>query len=208
MSKNKKRNKILTQGILDGLCLLYAVMNAYKTISNASSSASTFLDNYHNKWKKIISLTPSLQNFTSGEGSEFGLVTDNANKVALENLLSNYAAAFSDSSTYKYTVSNLEREDLSNHNFGNSALVFCLKKSAKTEYYTDANHWVCCIGIEGQKLLLQCSHTYYELENSYKEFCSENFKSRLFNNRIKISEIDNNRIYSESIYSIKREAGS
>lgn len=70
------KSRILTQGHFDGLCLLYAILNAYKTLVKPKITVYEFRRDTAHKWKNIIYNTPSLHKFASGEGSDFGIATD------------------------------------------------------------------------------------------------------------------------------------
>jgi len=200
---SNKKNKILTQGIFDGHCLQYSVMNAFKALNDPASTAHSFAIKSKIKWQKIISLTPSLQNFSSGWGSEFGINTlDVANRV-LENIFLSYFEALSEKTNFVYSAKRISINQIKDTNFSNSVLIFCLKEKAKTEQYKSIDHWVCGIGVEEESILLSCSFVLHETEDGYSETVSKYSGGRYYNNSINISEILKNRIYTNQVYCVE-----
>jgi len=201
----KKNYKILTQGIFDGHCLQYAIMNAYKALSKPALSSCAFAakKTTETKWKNIIAITPSLQNFSSGLGSEFGISPLVVADKIIENLFRSYFEVISERKI-KYSVSKIQKNQMNNVNFANSVLIFGLKDKAKTEYYDDVDHWVCAIGTDRNSFLLACSWVLYERETEYSEQISDMSNGRYFNNTLNFSEISKNHIYENQIFIITK----
>ena len=198
-------NKILTQGIFDGLCLQYAVMNAFKALKAPELSSLKFSKEYAIKWQKVIAITPSLQNFSSGIGSDFGVDLNKTSETIMANLIRSYFEAIGEKTNFNYSVDKLSVEQIINCDFSKSVLIFCLKEQANTEQYSDANHWVCAIGIDDGYFLLACPHVIYErADEIYLEQISKT-SGRYFNNRIYVSEIQKKHIYESSIFRISIE---
>ena len=200
----KKNNKILSQGNYDGHCLHYAIMNAFKALSEPDSTAYSFAFKSKTKWQKIIALTPSLQNFSSGYGSEFGINTLNAANKILENLMCSYFEAISEKTKSFYRVQKLTIDDIDQFNYKDSVLIFCLKDKAETKHYSNVDHWICCVGQDNKSLHLACSHVLFEIDNNYAEHSSISSGSRFYNNSIEFSQIQDRTIYKDQIYQITK----
>jgi hypothetical protein len=149
--------KILSQGILDGFCLLYAVLNTYKTFTAPKKSARQFARTTSEKWRKLIRLSPSLEKFSSGTGSVFGLSTTSADIAVISNLINSYFSAIEEHTKSKYHVERVLADEALKTDFSHSMLIFCLRQSASTEHYTGIDHWVCGINIKDSNMLLACS---------------------------------------------------
>lgn len=199
----KKNNKILSQGNFDGHCLQYSVMNAFKALSDPSATAYSFSNKQRTKWQKIIALTPSLQNFSSGFGSDFGISTLDAAGNILQNLIFNYFEAIGEKTKNTYHITKIKNTEIESVNFKNSVLIFCLKEKAETEHYSDADHWVCCAGKQDGYLHLACSHVLFEIEDKYEEMLSNTEKERYFNTSIELSKFRKSTIYTDQIFCVR-----
>ncbi|MCP3943031.1 MAG: hypothetical protein GY710_16300 [Desulfobacteraceae bacterium] len=200
----KKNYKILPQGIFDSHCLQYAIMNAFKALSEPASSSCAFATKAETKWQKIIAITPSLQNFSAGWGSDFRISTLVAADKIIDNLVRSYFEVISEKTKFNYSVSKIQISQMKSVNFTDSVLIFSLKNKAKTEYYDSADHWVCAIGIDENSFLLACSWVLYERGTEYSEQISDMGDGRYFNNKLDFSEINNITIYGNQIYIITK----
>jgi hypothetical protein len=195
------KNKILTQGHFDGFCLLYAVMNSYKALVSPRQIATTFSVNNFHKWAKIISITPSLQNFASGEGSDFG-VSRNSTDIELKaRFIQDCFTVLTEGMKAKIHTRRETIENLINVDFQDSIIILCVNEKAKFEHGSVGDHWVSLVGRDDdeEKFLVCCSFTPHE---HYQAERLDGKTGRMFNNTISLHEIKKSKIYVNSIQSV------
>jgi hypothetical protein len=209
--------KILSQGILDGACLLYSIMNAYKSLSPdyQEESAEHFMESgdCKEKWDTIVSTVPSAFGYFRGKGSN-GLGFDSSDERYFTHRTVKDSFHLLGAGKKKYTVfENIKLSDIVKTNFSNSVIILCCKNYDKKEdtygvhsiQYDKriiSDHWICVVGKKDNSLLIQCSlviHTekkYEEIEAPYK---------RVYNDSFDLKQIKRNRIYERLIYKISKK---
>ena len=195
--------KILTQGIFDGFCLHYSIFNAFKALNSPSSSAIEFSANHLTKWEKMIGLSPSLQSFASGEGSDFGPLRDVTDVQVKRNFIASCFNVVNEKNLKKdYRPSSISLDDLWDVDFQSAVVILCLQENAVLEHPDLGDHWVTIIGKddETERFLIACSYTPH-LHNDTEE--KDTVTKRYFNNSIRYAEIQATRIYPDSIQLIE-----
>lgn len=215
MSRSSTQRTVLQQGQLDGFCLLYAVLNAFSAVY---SKQIEFVQ-MQELWARLISITPSLQNFASF-GSSFSELPNNKIDIVIkQSLVTQYAEILSDwlQSHDKASVSrvsiepvcantpNWYRSMVSEPFPENLAYIACLKRRQKvpTLLYGQTNeHWIAIVGNKGEDLAIACSYTSHHMGDAYKEWdISVGKQKRAFNNLI-IEPLTSENLYVESRYQV------
>jgi len=195
--------RILTQGHFDGFCLLYAILNGYKTLIKPEQTASGFVQDTANKWCKIISNTPSLHQFASGDGSDFGIATDKLDVEVKRVFIETCFKLLTEKTKNEITVAPLEFKNILNADLSKSIIIMCLKETAILEHGSVGDHWVEIVEneFESKKLNVACSYTQHA--NGFTE--SKSLSNRYYNNSLPYIEVKKNRIWVDSIYLITNE---
>jgi hypothetical protein len=210
---------ILQQGELDGFCLLYSILNAFKAIYPGKFE----LDQQKKVWSRLIGITPSLQNFASS-GSLIAAIPNNEMDVRIKSLLMNqYSEILTNWLKDKrhnkspYTVIKIEPVTMDTGQWyramitepfpDDSAYILCLReadnKGEKTlEHGPTTEHWVAIVGPVGFNLAVACSYTSHTLGKIYSE--DEVYigsKTRAYNNQI-VQKLTNSKVFAGSRYKI------
>lgn len=206
---------ILQQGQLDGFCLLYAVLNAF----SAAYPKEIEPGQYQELWSRLISVTPSLQNFASF-GSSLSELPNNKIDIAIkQSLLSQYGAVLSDwikneasSAMAQVSIEPITsdtptwcREMLAEPFSNRQAYIACLKRRIKhptLKYGPTNEHWVAIVGKKDTDLAIACSFTSHHMASSYEE--SEIIvgnQVRRFNNLI-VEPLTSDHVYVGSRYEV------
>ncbi|MCE8015503.1 hypothetical protein HOP62_05355 [Halomonas sp. MCCC 1A17488] len=194
-------SSILKQGHLDGLCLVYAVANAFKALKYPRRSASWFVDHQSHVWRKLVSVTPSLHNFVSGEGSAFELSTDSADVLVKERLLELYAAVIGERKREEYEARRVPLEELSSAIGESSAGLVCLRTSVETGSCTIGEHWVCVVDADQEQYYLACSYTDHLVKGGEPEHTRLSpLLNRPFNNTLPKRSVNKTSVYENSVY--------
>lgn len=200
----RKMEKILQQGHLDGFCLLYAVANAFKALKYPTNTANWFVENQKRVWEKLVMVTPSLHNFASGTGSDFGTSTDQADVILHERFLEMCAAVISEKKPESLRVHRIAVEDISGAVTANSVVLLCLRPGGvSTKRCLIGDHWVCVVGANDNDFLLACSYSEYLSNIKMDEFSGEEVSpsfNRPFNNAIAKKELNKKNVFENSVY--------
>ena len=197
--------KILTQGHFDGFCLLYSIMNSYKALINPNQNAAKFASDNFRKWQKIISITPSLHNFASGEGSDFG-VTKNSTDICLkERFINDCFYVLTEGMKSKISSSRLTHEKIHEIDFSKSTIIICVNENAQLEHGSVGDHWISIVGIDEEncKFLVCCSFSHHEQFTIER---NDEITGRIYNNTIHFSELKKSKIYVNSIQLVSIES--
>lgn len=196
---------ILHQGHLDGFCLLYAIMNAYKALGaeDKKQPAHRFVADHQGDWSRLIGLVPSLHNFASGEGSDFGVST-NANDVFVKDA---FIRACANTLTERLRTRQLEADridikEIAATDFRDSVIVFCVSEKARCENHREGiDHWMTMVGEDDGHYLLACSYTWQNADddNPYAELLDP-ATGRYFNNRLRKADVKPSKVYENAIY--------
>lgn len=197
---------ILQQGHMDGFCLLYAVANAFKALKYPALTANGFVEKQRHVWQKLISVTPSLHNFASGEGSRFGASTDQTDVILHERFLELCAAVVSERKRETFRVRRITAEEISRNVTENSVVLLALRPKVRTNRCTIGDHWICVVDMDEEDFLFACSYTDYldERRDTSKENISLSHK-RPFNNRIAKNSLNKKTIFEKSLYCFAME---
>lgn len=197
----KMKKKVLSQGHFDGFCLLYSVLNTYKTLLKPNQSSIKFTSDHYHKRQKIIAITPSLQNFASGEGSDFGVSRDKTDINLKERYINDCFFVLTEGMKSKISSKRVSLDEIQNIDFSNSAVILCLNESAKLEHGEAGDHWISIVGkdIKNSKFLVCCSYTNLEHENSE---VIDSDTSRTYNNTLSFFELKKSKIYINSIQKV------
>jgi hypothetical protein len=70
--------RILTQGMMDGACLLYATLGAAKALTHPRHLTHTYIakTGLEAKWREIVNIAGSPEKYLNGDGSDIGLATN------------------------------------------------------------------------------------------------------------------------------------
>lgn len=210
---------ILQQGTLDGFCLLYAILNAFKAIYPGKFE----LDQQKKVWSSLIGVTPSLQNFASS-GSTIAAIPNDKTDIRIKALLiSQYSEILTNwlkdkrHNKTQHTRIKIEpvtmdtgqwyramlREPFPN----DAAYILCLQEAASNsegifKHGPTNEHWVAIVGVTDDTLAVACSYTSHYLGKSYKESeVNIGSKTRVFNNQI-VQKLTQSRVFTDSRYKI------
>jgi hypothetical protein len=61
------------QFVADTMCLPVTILISYKVLVAPNLTIKAFFHVHHEKWKKIINITPGIFSQISGDGSDIGL---------------------------------------------------------------------------------------------------------------------------------------
>ncbi|ACT48181.1 hypothetical protein [Methylotenera mobilis] len=194
--------RILQQGHFDGFCLLYAIMNSFKSITESNASAEYFSYKYSTEWKNIISITPSIHEFANGNGSNFVNVNIKTELPLLDTFINtSFSILTKKNEKQKISAVRISRSEISSLDFKSSAVIFCTKEKAKTEHTEGLDHWLCIVGKKNNKYLLACSYTSHCINPCQYNEKLDRKTSRIYNNTINEEEL--NQIYKNAIYKIE-----
>lgn len=198
----KQIQRVLAQGHFDGLCLIYALFNAYKTLRNPEVKAPDFVAKYMNPWRRVIGNTPSLHNFVLGEGSDFGKLKDATDAKIKQAFISTCLEVMTDNSRVSSIVTATDIQSLASMDFSESVVVICVKENAEFEHGTMGDHWVAIVGRDDVKgvYLVACSYTIHQY--GFQERQDEQSK-RYYNTTIEIGVITKQTAYPDSINKVQ-----
>jgi hypothetical protein len=195
--------KILSQGHFDGFCLLYSILNSYKTLLKPNQSSVSFSSDNSCKWKKIIGIAPSLQNFASGEGSDFGVSKDQTDNYLKERFISDCFSVLTEGMKINITSEREQLENIKDVDFEKSVIILCVNEKAQLEHGAVGDHWISIVGInkDESKYLVACSFTNHGQEDAEKV---DSKTSRVYNNALSFSELKKSKVYVHSIQKVLR----
>lgn len=196
-------SKILTQGHFDGFCLHYAIFNCFKAFVAPSTKADTFALDHLGRWSRLIAITPSLQNFASGEGSSFGALTNRLEEAMKNNFVHCCFEVLAEKSKHEFSVRSLPIEKLQSVSFENQAVLLCIKEAAQLENGSVGDHWVSIVGknASASSYEVACSVTgHNHMANERQCLSSE----RYCNNSIRYKQITKSKVWESSLFVVKR----
>jgi len=185
---------VLSQGCLDGACLLYSIMNAHKTLTGKKSTK---------EWVKLISIVPSPTYYLDGNGSVVDSdVSDNLTEKIILSTIINSFKLFKNA---KFSVEVKDIIHLKGCDYKNSVFIFCVApEKLKSTFNSDrsvSDHWVCAVGKNKDSLLVQCSIAIHntETKNYYEE---KMLNERHYNESFSLNHINKKNIFSNMVYKI------
>lgn len=215
----RNSRSIIQQGELDGFCLLYAILNAFKAIYPGKFE----LDQQKKVWSSLIGVTPSLQNFASF-GSTIADIPNNDTDVAVKALLKNQYSEIltnwlKDKRHNKTGYSSIRIEPVTMDTgqwyramlrepfADDAAYILCFREAESRskgilKYGPTNEHWVAIVGATDEALAVACSYTSHYLGSSYIESgVSVGSRTRAFNNEI-VQKLTDHRVFTHSRYKI------
>lgn len=216
MSQAPSDRTILQQGQLDGFCLLYALLNAFSAAC-PNEIENQLTKDRHTLWARLISVTPSLQNFASF-GSVLSELPNKHIDIAIKRLLSRqYAEVLSDWLSHEsggvHKQLNIEPVSIDTPKWyravvqepmaENRSYIACLREKAGTLKYGETNeHWVAVVGSTGDELAVACSYTSHHPGRNYREWTiTKGKKKRRYNNLI-ACPLTHEHVYVDSRYEL------
>jgi hypothetical protein len=195
-------NRILTQGHFDGYCLQYSIFNSYKTLIKPEQIARKFVEAHSRKWTKIISISPSLQNFSSGKGSDFGVDTNKVDIKLTRMFVTSCFDVLTEITKQSITITEETIFSLKDFDFKNSVVIVALKNDVVLEHGKLGNHWIAIVGKdeENERFLIACSYTLHQ--HGFQEK-ADNVTGRFYNNTLSFSTLRKKNIYENSIHGIR-----
>lgn len=225
MATSSSKRTILQQGQLDGFCLLYAVLNGFSAIYPGIITSDQPSNHQKTLWRRLIGVTPSLQNFASFGSSITDIPkTADVDACIKESLMNQYAEVLShwlrDERHNKTRYSRVEIELVSKSEPSdirtwynsmlsspfpeNCAYIACLKecKSRVLEYGPTNEHWIAIVGNTGKKLGVACSYTAHHRGDDYKECILETGQQKRAYNNLITKRLTSTSVFSDSRYRI------
>ena len=212
-------HKILSQGVLDGECFIYSIMNAYKTLICPDISAIQFMisepkdKSGRSKWEYIIRTCPQAIDMLVGKGfTEYitGIPTNYIEKIIDNQYKNTLITAFDilSGTESEFSVDRISIEEINKFNFEKSVIILPIVKKIKTIRGNDiSNHFICINGRNGNEFNIMCSYSIHKLESEkYIESFDDKY-SRYYNNKIDIKYV-NSEVIGKGINSIFKISNS
>ncbi|MBF0192697.1 MAG: hypothetical protein HQL99_16410 [Magnetococcales bacterium] len=191
--------KILPQGWLDGACLLYAMVNASKSLLAPNLGLSAYVGRYrmYERWQRIISITPSPVNYLDRTGSGLSLKPDVEQQV--NDAFFEHVFTLLNTHRNRFRVRRINASAFRNKSDYSSVVVFAVKQEAQTACFSGSAHWMVAVGREAGTLFLACSGAHHFLP--YQEE-REPVTGHIYNNSMAVAQLQH--IYDEAIYQVER----
>ena len=198
-------SRILIQGQFDGFCLLYSVMNSYKSLVKPRMKATTFVANYYNLWNKLINITPSLHNFASGKGSDFGVARNKTDIEITQRLISSCFSVVTEEMKIKVKSTPFDTSSIIDNDFSESVLILCVYQDTLLEYGPIGDHWITVVGVDADqsRLLVSCSYTPHDYQSVER---TDPVTNRAYNNTLELSQITSGNLYKNSVQRVSVES--
>lgn len=194
----KSIQRILAQGHFDGLCLIYSLFNAYKSLRSPSEKASDFAYKNSNFWRRVIGNTPSLHNFVLGDGSDFGKLRNATDVKVKKAFIATSFEVMTDGTAVSSVVTPTDIKSLTTMDFSEVVAILCVKENAEFEEGGMGDHWITIVGRDDNAgvYLVACSYT----NHSYGLNERQDAKTeRYYNTTIKVERINKSSSYSDNI---------
>lgn len=208
-------NTILQQGNLDGMCLLYSIMNAYKVLTQDKMTSHEFTVKAFGAWKKIVSSLPWPQNFLNGAGTNFRESLSASDNITMEEAIIRRTLTILNHGEAKKVVFSkisvstkidLFDEIISSNVTGQSVLIFVVSKfnitSVGKKELIDISHWLCAVDSTDTETLLACS--FAPVMGAVEQESSR--LKRPYNNKMYIADFNNANIELTSLYKLYLKA--
>lgn len=200
--KSTPVQRILAQGHFDGLCLIYSLFNAYKTLRSPSEKASDFAYRNSNFWRRVIGNTPSLHNFVLGEGSDFGKLRNATDAKVKQAFIGTCLEVMTDGSAVSSVVTPSDIKSLATLDFTDSVAIICVKEKAEFEEGGMGDHWVAIVGRDDDAAVYQVACSYTNHAYGLNERKDEK-TGRYYNTTIKVDRITPSTSYPDNINVIR-----
>jgi hypothetical protein len=191
---------LIPQGMADGACLLYALLNCLKTLTNPELNIQDFFrkNRTQRKWEKLVAVAPVPSKLLNGDGVDTGLpvslhVKTISNFVDLSFLI--FSSPKQRFSVEQISLAQFKRKT----DYTNSAIIFRIRPTATTNAYDRISHYLCAIGLQEQQLQLACSCAIYWLE-PYEEHWNHEHKP--YNNTLPIDQLTTKHIEHLLIFEV------
>lgn len=211
-------HKILSQGVLDGTCFIYSIMNAYKTLVSPDISAIEFMisepkdKSGRSKWEYIIRTSPQAIDMLVGKGfPEYigGIPTNYTDKIIDNQYRNTLIMAFDIlcGTEHEFSIDRISIDEINKFDFEKSVIILPIVKKIKTILGNDiSNHFICVNGRSGDNLHVMCSYSIHKLESKeYMESIDHRY-NRYYNNMIGIKDVNRDVVHKgiNSIFKISK----
>lgn len=210
--------KILSQGILDGACFMYSIMNSYKMLTCPDVDAMQFKfsnpedTSGRQKWKNIIKICPQAKEMLAGHYFHellINMTTLNIDIIIDEHYDYIVKTAFDilSDKEFQFKANKISIKDITNNDFSKSVIILGIVNLIDAEAGNKiGGHFISINGIEHNYLHIACSFSIHTVEqNKYYEKYDKQMKY-FYNNMIRIEDINENNLGHcvNSIYKIER----
>lgn len=202
MKSTPQIQRILAQGHFDGLCLIYSLFNAYKALRHPREKASDFAYRNSNFWRRVIGNTPSLHNFVTDQGSDFGKLKSATDAKVKQVFISTCLEVMTDGSSVSSVVNPVELGSLATMDFTESVAILCVKEKAEFEDGGMGDHWVALVGRDDDAgiYLVACSYTNHQYGLNERQ---DPKTGRFYNTTIEAGRINKSTCYPDNISTIQ-----
>ena len=191
-------------------CLQYAILNAYRALCYPLLETADFIDSERETWQRLISITPSLHNFSSGTGSHFGefryskkisRLDDDGDIRLKESFMALASVTLSESSKNSLTLTRSNFSKIRADTVEQSAVILNIRGNALTRRGLVGDHWLVIVDYDEDNYYLACSYSDYlpPLDEGFSVGLSPRLK-RPFNNVMEIKKLTRSVIWSETFY--------
>lgn len=174
--------RVLSQGEYDGACFLYSAANAYRTLTRRKPT--------QRRWNEALKWIPFASDFITDNGTL--RYDDNMAlyKFALERIFREFGGT---KVSFKITpYPNLTSP---------SKLIDLIKKDSVVVLNVDSEHWIVCVEVNQNNVLVACSDQLRIMRAKYAEYVSDSFR-RYYNLVMEIGQ--RNWVYNPSVLQIKK----
>ncbi len=131
------KTRILSQGMLDGACLLYAIVNAKKALTHPNHLTHTFIaqTSLRARWKELISIVGSPHKYLNGDGSDYSL-RSNTEPQIICSIITNAFLIFG--GPHQFTVRHIDLNEMHQIDYADQVVIFCIQPPI--------DHWLVAVG--------------------------------------------------------------
>jgi hypothetical protein len=205
---------ILSQGIFESSCLIYSIMNAYKTLFYPEMSIIEFRKSWKIKWENIISMYPRANDMIAGHAFPdyiFSLPMNINNQWDIvlnetDHILKT-AFIFLSDDDHKISFNKINIDSIINFDYSNSVILLSITNEV---LFLSGNkikeHWICLNGSTEDKIHIVCSYSINNIDqDKYNEYFDDKTR-RYYNNMIKTEDINETNLDKavNAIYKITR----
>jgi hypothetical protein len=196
--------KILSQGVLDGACYMYSMMNAYKTLTYPKMDVMDFIYKKpyekfgKQKWEYLINISPQTTDMLAGLGFMNYLAKiktwdlEEVMKTHYNKLITEAFEILSDND-HQFSVKNISLESIKNFNFTHAVIILPIVKDVKFLAGNELGyHFICINGRTDDLLQVACSYSIYNIPQEQYVELMDGQTNRYYNNMINIKDLNPN----------------
>lgn len=173
-------NKIHHQGVFEGTCFLYSIINSYSALMKKSPT--------QDMWDEAIKWIPFSGDFVTDLGTQRYDDDFNLYRFTIQRMLREFKLGSIIEPTMHSSISSIEQ--LKSHISDTSVVLLNI----------NGDHWVSVVDYDEHQVMISCSSERNYSEDNYKEYTSEQF-GRKYNLKKKLGKL--NWIYHRSIIQLK-----